>query len=114
MKRYLMAIIVLRTSSYINAGTAPVQEPVDREMIAKIRDEGLNRSQAPETFTHFTEVIGPRLTATPAYKNAADFNVGKRSESASLVGSTHGLIAEARSRLSRSSNSPFAIARIRL
>jgi len=40
MKRYLMAVIVLWTCSYINAGIAPVQEPVDREAPAKIRDEG--------------------------------------------------------------------------
>src|SRR5215467_13857292 len=73
MKRYLMAVIVLWTSSYINAGIAPVQEPVDLGVIAKIRSEGLNRSQALETFTHFTEVIGPRLTGTPAYKNAAEW-----------------------------------------
>jgi carboxypeptidase Q len=82
MKRYLMAVIVFWTSSYINAGTAlvqesPVQEPIDREVIARIRDEGLNRSQALETFTHFTEVIGPRLTATPAYKNAAEWSRDK-------------------------------------
>jgi hypothetical protein len=37
MKRYLIAVIVLWTSSYINYGTAPVQELVDREVIAKIR-----------------------------------------------------------------------------
>jgi hypothetical protein len=55
LQRYLMAVIVLWTSSYINAGTAPVQEPVDREVIARIRDEGLNRSQALETFTRFTD-----------------------------------------------------------
>jgi len=73
IKRFLMAIIVLWTSSFINAGTAPVQEPIDLGVIAKIRDEGLNRSQALETFTYFTEVIGPRLTATPAYKNAAEW-----------------------------------------
>jgi hypothetical protein len=80
MKCYFMAVIVLWTSSYINAGTAPVQEPVDREVIAKIRDAGLNRSQALETFTRFTEVIGPRLTATPAYKNAAEWARDKLKE----------------------------------
>src|SRR5262250_2085163 len=85
MKHYLMAVIVLWTSSFINAGTAPVQEPpvqetVDLGVIAKIRDEGLNRSQAMETFTHFTEVIGPRLTATPAYKNAAEWARDKLKE----------------------------------
>jgi hypothetical protein len=31
MKRILMAIIVLWTSSFINAGTAPVQEPPVQE-----------------------------------------------------------------------------------
>src|SRR6476659_7457164 len=46
------------------------QEPVDSSVIAKIRDEGLNRSQVLKTFEHFTEVIGPRLTVSPAAKAA--------------------------------------------
>lgn len=50
------------------------QEQVDREIIAKIRDEGLNRSRVYETFTHFTEVVGPRLTGTPALKSAAEYS----------------------------------------
>ena len=49
------------------------QEPVDSAMNAKIREEGLKRSKVYETFTHFTEVIGPRLTGTPAHKTAADY-----------------------------------------
>src|SRR5262245_53371994 len=73
MKRPLIAVLVFFAGSFINAGTAPLQEPIDREVISRIRDEGLNRSQAMETFTHFTEVIGPRLTATPAYKSAAEW-----------------------------------------
>jgi hypothetical protein len=86
MKRYLMAIIVLRTSSYINAGTAPVQGSADREAIAKIRDEWMNRSQALETFTDFTEVIGPSLTATPAYKTPpSGRGIGRRPEITALV-----------------------------
>src|SRR6476619_2929879 len=50
------------------------QEPVDSAVIAKIRDEGLNRSQVLKTFTHFTEVIGPRLTGSPALKQAAEYS----------------------------------------
>jgi carboxypeptidase Q len=46
------------------------QEPVDRGIVAKIRDEGLQRSHIVETFTHFTVNIGPRLTASPAYDAA--------------------------------------------
>ena len=50
------------------------QEPVDLATIARIRDEGLNRSKVVETFNHLTNVIGPRLTGSPAYKRAADWS----------------------------------------
>lgn len=33
--------------------------------IARIRDEGLNRSQVMKTLLHLTDVIGPRLTGSP-------------------------------------------------
>jgi hypothetical protein len=51
------------------------QEPVDSAVIAKIRDEALNRSQVLKTFEHFTEAIGPRLTGSPAVKAADDYAV---------------------------------------
>jgi hypothetical protein len=57
-------------------GTLQGQEPVDAAMNAKIRDEGLNHSQVLKTFEHFTEVIGPRLTGSPAVKQADDYSVG--------------------------------------
>ena len=80
MKRYLLAAIVFWSSLFINPVTAIVQEPVDREIIAKIKDEGLKRSQVEETFTHFTENIGPRLTGTPAHKQAAEWARDKLKE----------------------------------
>jgi hypothetical protein len=49
------------------------QESVDRSVIAKIRDEGMNRSQVLKSFTHFTEVIGPRLTGSPAVRSASEY-----------------------------------------
>jgi hypothetical protein len=49
-------------------------------MNAKIREEGLKRSRVYETFTHFTEVIGPRLTGTPAHKTAAEYARDKLKE----------------------------------
>ena len=55
--------------------TVFAQEPVDMAAIAKIRDEGLNRSQVLKTFEHFTEAIGPRLTGSPAAKAADDYAV---------------------------------------
>ncbi len=57
-------------------GTGPgaaAQEPVDRAMIARIREEAQVRSQVAATFNHLTNVTGPRLTGTPAYKQAADW-----------------------------------------
>jgi carboxypeptidase Q len=49
------------------------QERVDEAMVAKIRDEGLNRSRALETFTYLTTNIGPRLTNSPAHRRAIDW-----------------------------------------
>jgi hypothetical protein len=43
------------------------------QLFQRIREEALDRSQAGALFNHFTTVIGPRLTATPAYKQAADY-----------------------------------------
>lgn len=80
LKLYLLAAAVFWSSLFINPVTAVVQEPVDREMIAKIKDEGLKRSQVEETFTHFTEDIGPRLTGSPAHKQAAEWARNKLKE----------------------------------
>ncbi|HWH51143.1 MAG TPA: hypothetical protein VN651_06335, partial [Gemmatimonadaceae bacterium] len=46
-------------------------EPFDRAMIAKIRDEGLNHSQAWPMLDTLATVFGPRLTASPAFMRAA-------------------------------------------
>jgi carboxypeptidase Q len=50
---------------------APALDPNDP--IAKIRDEGLNRSQVMQTLSYLTDVIGPRLTASPNMKHACDW-----------------------------------------
>ena len=51
-----------------------VQEPVDLATLSKIKEEGLQRSQVVASFNHLTNVIGPRLTGSPAYKQAADWS----------------------------------------
>ena len=55
--------------------TRPVtaQERIDSVMIARIRDEGTNRSQVLDFFNHLTNVIGPRLTASPGFREAVDW-----------------------------------------
>jgi hypothetical protein len=43
----------------------PARDPIDR-----IKEEGLKRSQVMETLSYLTDVIGPRLTGSPAMKRA--------------------------------------------
>lgn len=49
------------------------EESVDLGMMSRIRDEGLNRSEVMDHIFHLTDVIGPRLTASPQLKEAADW-----------------------------------------
>src|SRR5262245_4003655 len=56
------------------AQPAHAQDPAT---LARIRDEGMNRSHALELFDHLTTVIGPRLTASPAFKQSVDWAVKK-------------------------------------
>ena len=49
------------------------QQPAEDPMIAKIKDEGLNRSQVMQTLSYLTDVIGPRLTASPGMKRSNEW-----------------------------------------
>ena len=66
-------------SSLFLAGCAAVgvlahaQTGADGDMLAKIRAEGTERSEAARVFDMLTVDIGPRLTASPAHKRAAEF-----------------------------------------
>jgi hypothetical protein len=46
-------------------------QPPDADMLARIRQEALERSQAHALFATLTDQFGPRLTGTPAYNQAA-------------------------------------------
>ncbi len=52
------------------AAAAQTPYPVDREMVAKIREEGLHRSQLPDTLSYMTDVLGGRLTNSAAMDRA--------------------------------------------
>lgn len=57
--------------SLLTPGAAATKIAVpDADAIAKIRDEGMNRSQAMETIRYLTDVIGPRLTNSPGQRRA--------------------------------------------
>ena len=47
----------------------------DTALLAKIREEAMQRSQIMKTMHMFTDVYGPRLTGSPNHKNAAEWAV---------------------------------------
>jgi len=59
--------------AFAGAAIVLAQGPVDREMLAKIRSEAFEHSQVEPVFDMFTVTIGPRLTASPAHKRAAEW-----------------------------------------
>jgi carboxypeptidase Q len=54
-------------------GAQVAQERLDLDVVERIRDEGLNRSQIPALAGHLTDVVGPRLTNSPGMKRAYDW-----------------------------------------
>ena len=55
------------------AQQSPQPTPDPNDPIARIRDEGLNRSQVMRTLAYLSDVIGPRLTASPNLKRANEW-----------------------------------------
>jgi len=49
------------------------REKLDYAMIAKIREESLSRSQVMDHISWLSDVYGPRLTGSPAIKQASDW-----------------------------------------
>lgn len=56
------------------------QEKVDTAVISKIRDEGMNRSQAREILSWIADVYGPRLTGSPEYNASANWAMNRLNE----------------------------------
>lgn len=61
----------------IQAQASPTTSAQITTDLARIRDEGINRSQVEGLFNHLTNVIGPRLTGSPAFKQSVDWSVAK-------------------------------------
>ena len=59
------------------SATARAAPPSDPEMLARIREEGLHRSQLPRTLSYMTDVIGARLTNSAAMDRAQQWAVGE-------------------------------------
>ncbi len=61
-------------------GGCRVQEPVDMEMVAKIRTEGLENSRVEEYAGYLSDVVGPRITASPAMRRAQRWTMAQLAE----------------------------------
>src|SRR6476646_8983957 len=73
MKLRTVAIAVLMCGATTFSFTA--EERIDADLNAKIRDEGMNRSQIMRTLHFLTDVYGPRLTGSPSLKAAGEWAV---------------------------------------
>ena len=56
------------TKPAVAVAAAPLTDPV-----ARIRDEGLNRSEVMATLSHLTDIVGPRLTGSPQLRVASEW-----------------------------------------
>src|SRR5262245_57359220 len=72
MKSRILAVSIL----LVGAATLPfAEERIDPDINARIRDEGMNRSQVMRTLHFLTDVYGPRLTGSPNLKAAGEWAV---------------------------------------
>ena len=70
MRRQITGLILLGCAAAL---AAHAQIFIDREMLAKMRAEETANSQVAPVFDMLTIDIGPRLTASPAHKRAAEW-----------------------------------------
>jgi hypothetical protein len=75
----LICVLLLQTlavsAQQPNLPPSPPKDPNDP--IERIKDEGMNRSQVMQTLSYLTDVIGPRLTASPNMKRANEWTKEK-------------------------------------
>lgn len=57
----------------LSSAAAQQVEKIDADAIARIRDEGTQRSHVMEIMSYLTDVYGPRLTGSPNTKAAGDW-----------------------------------------
>ena len=79
MSHPLRAHLLCAATAAFFAGPVAAQqvEKVDLAAVAKIREEGLQRSKVMEITSYLTDVYGARLTGSPTTKAAADWVVGQ-------------------------------------
>ena len=56
------------------------EEPVDWEVVSRIRDEGFRRSQVSDVLRTLTDRVGPRLTGSPGMREANEWTRDRLAE----------------------------------
>lgn len=69
----LLLLIFLSSPVTLLAQQTTTPAPDPNDPIQKIKDEGMKRSQVMETLSYLSDVIGPRLTASPGMKRANEW-----------------------------------------
>ncbi len=71
----VLVITLITTSAGLAQQPSPTPTPAldPNDPIARIREEGLKRSQVMQTLSYMTDVIGPRLTGSPNMKRANEW-----------------------------------------
>ena len=69
----VLLLILLVSPVALLAQQTQVPAPDPNDPVQKIKDEGMNRSQVMQTLSYLSDVIGPRLTASPGMKRANDW-----------------------------------------
>jgi len=78
--RALRFFSVLAVGSLMVSSPLKAQETVDWEVVSKIREEGLQRSQVMDIVGYMSDVLGPRLTASPSMRKAQEWAQEKMRE----------------------------------
>ncbi len=69
----VLLLIFLASPATLLAQTQTAPAPDPNDPIQRIKDEGMNRSQVMQTLSYLSDVIGPRLTASPGMKRANEW-----------------------------------------
>lgn len=80
MNRWIKAVAVGAALTILPGNLTQAQEPVDLDIVNRIREEGFKRSEVMEVLRYLTDNIGPRLTGTPAMLQANNWTKDKLTE----------------------------------
>ena len=69
----VLLLIFLSSPATLLAQTPTAPAPDPNDPIQRIKDEGMKRSQVMDTLSYLSDVIGPRLTASPGMKRANEW-----------------------------------------